>query len=69
MRRHVTIVAAMLCAYAYQAWAAEPGALWQPSAAEIGPRCDAIIAETKKDIAKLEQLPLARVNKQTTLYA
>jgi Zn-dependent oligopeptidase len=66
MKRYFIYVA-LLCGTAVQA--NEPGELWQPSVAEIGPRCDAIIVAAKKDIAKLERLPFAHVSKETTLYA
>jgi thimet oligopeptidase len=46
-----------------------PGQVWQPAAAEIGPKCDATITAARHEISQLEHLPLSKVNKQNVLLA
>src|ERR1043166_4774637 len=50
-------------------FAAQPGEVWQPKATEIAPRCETTITDAHREIARLERLPLAAVNKQTVLMA
>lgn len=66
-RRLIAVAAATLWAGA--AIAQPSGEIWQPLASAIGPRCDVTIAEAKRRVAALEQLPLAKVNRDSVLVA
>lgn len=63
------LVAATLLTFAGMAHAKLPGEVWQPQADAIAPRCDATIAEARRDIVKLEGLPLEKASKETVLHA
>ncbi len=67
MRRYFFFAATALLTA--QVGAKEAGELWQPTAAEIGPRCEAIAAEAKRDIARFERLPIEGVSKDTVLVS
>lgn len=49
--------------------AKQAGEIWQPGAEVIGPKCEAVITDARREIARLERLPLAQVNKQNVLLA
>jgi len=61
--------AAVACLLAGPVFAAPPGQVWQPGVAEIGPKCDAALASARREIARLERLPLSKASKQNVLFA
>jgi len=67
MKWYVAAIAALTIVPAAQA--KQPGEIWQPQANVIGPRCDAVIADAKREIAKIEKLPPAQANQQSVLLA
>ncbi|HLQ27435.1 MAG TPA: M3 family metallopeptidase [Acidiferrobacterales bacterium] len=62
------LIAAVVLTLGGVAHAKQAGEVWQPEADVIGPKCDAAVAEAKRDIAKLESLPLEKASRQTVLY-
>lgn len=49
--------------------AKQAGEIWQPEAAAIGPKCNTVIADAGREIARLERLPLAQANMKNVLLA
>lgn len=73
MKFQTTVLAACAALIAQAAFAASPtlprGGVWQPTAAEIGPQCDATIADARARIEKIKALPLKQANAKTVLSA
>lgn len=67
MKWHLIAFATLIVAPLAQAKL--PGEISQPGADVIQPRCDAVIADAKREISKVEKLPLTQANKQSVLLA